>query len=289
MAQSNTETNRAPASEPIPPGCWRNRDGHYVPLSLIEDYEKLREETIRPRLEYWLWLHQEIADLKASFFADIETLEDICLEQHGVRLAGKKKGNVSLYTYDGELMVQRRYQDRSQFNESIGAAEQLIREFLADLKGDAEPEVVALINIAFERTKQGEIRRSMLVKLRTLKFKDTRWMRAMEIIAQAEEIIDSACYLAVHRRAAQREYVPVPLDIAAIKPRKHEFPVPSPREWELLQALRTAFPYFNREALKVMENHVGTPSGEQQDVKDFLAEHQAVREVLNRYFDAPEV
>lgn len=235
-------TTLTPTIEIAGKPCWENRQGHYVPLTAIEPYEILKEETISPLIEDLLWAHDVMADLKARGFEDIETLEDICFEKHGVKLAGQKKNNVSLYRYGGSAMLQRRYQDRTRFNENIAAAEEKIREFLADLKGDINADAKALIETLISRRKEGEVRRSILVQLRSLKFDDERWRDAMQIIAEAEEVIDSACYLSVHRRNEQGKYIPVPLDFAAITPKKSPAPILGRRERGLLAMLRRLRP-----------------------------------------------
>jgi hypothetical protein len=196
---------------------WEGRDGRFTPPSLVKDYDKLKEQTVKPLIQRWLELSTEVADLKANIFDEVESLLSVCADDYGVTLAGKK-GNVTLYLYDGSFFLQRRYQDRVQFDERLLAAEQLVRECLDEWAGEASDELRTLITAAFERNKEGDIRRSELVRLRKLKIDDERWQRAMGIIAEAEQIIESACYFQVQRRDNTGKYQPVPLDFAAVHP-----------------------------------------------------------------------
>ena len=198
---------------------WQDRNGRFVPISLIKEYEQLREQQIDPLIQRWIALYEEMADLKANMFDDIEDLLDICAYQYGVTLAGKK-GNISLYKFDGSYMLQRKFQNRSQFDERLLTAEQLIRSYIDELAGSASDELKVLILGAFERNKDGEIRRHELVRLRALDINDERWRNAMDIIAKAEQIIDSACYVQVHKRVASGKYEAMHLDFSAIIPKR---------------------------------------------------------------------
>lgn len=199
---------------------WKGRDGRFTPVELIKDYEKLKEQTLRPLFERWLALHTEMADLKSTLLDEVETLLSVCADQYQVKLGGDK-GNVTLYRYDGEFSLSRKFQARVRFDERILAAETLVRQCLDTWSGEAGPELRKLVMAAFERNKEGEIRRTELVRLRALDIDDTRWKEAMAIIAEAEEIIDSACYFTVNRRDPKTgKYHSLLLDFSGIQPKR---------------------------------------------------------------------
>ena len=202
------------------PGMWLGRDGRFTPETLVKEYEKKREAVIVPLIEKWTSLHAEMASLKAQMFDEVEALLEFCFEDYGVELSGKK-GNVTLYKYDGSYLIQRKFQARIQFDERIFAAEELVRECLEDWSGDARAELQTLILAAFERNKEGDIRRSELIRLRNLAIEDERWQQAMKIIAEAEQIIDSACYFQVQQRDPKTgKYNALLLDFSAIRPKR---------------------------------------------------------------------
>jgi len=204
----------------LPPArCWTNAKGHFVPVEDIPEYEQLREQALRPLVGRWLSAYLDLADLKARMYEEVEALIALCAEQHGVDLGGKK-GNVTLYLYDGSFKVERQYQNRSAFDEQINAAEALISKCLETWAGEAGPEIRALVKGAFEKNARGEIRRSEMIRLRSLKIDDDDWRKAMEIIAKAEKILDRACYISVSVRDAQGKYIPLPLDFASVRPHK---------------------------------------------------------------------
>lgn len=206
---------------PAPEGYWTDREGRAVHVEDVADYEQLREETLRPLVSRWLELYLAAADLKARLYDDIEALLATCAEEHGVSWGGKK-GNVTLYLFDGSFRVERNYQNRTSFDEQITAAEVLVRECLDSWADGARPELRQLVMAAFGRNACGEIRRAEMVRLRELRIEDERWERAMNIIAKAEKVLDRACYIVVSVRDANGKYHPLPLDMASIRAHKSQ-------------------------------------------------------------------
>jgi hypothetical protein len=200
------------------PGWWLNRNGGATHVDDVPAYERLREETLRPLLERHLELYLALADHKARLSKHLADLVDVCWQEHGVLIEGEKKKGMTLYLYDGSMCVRRVYRDRTAYDESIGAAEALVQEFLKDKTEDAGPEVRALIESAFVKNKEGDIRRSEMVRLRSHKFDDPRWTKAMQIIADAEQVLSQACYFTAFVQDASGAYQPLPLDLAAVRP-----------------------------------------------------------------------
>ena len=207
----------------IPNNLWKGRDGRFTLDSEVKDYEKLREAVLSPLFVRWMALHAELADLKAQMSEDVENLLALCADQYGVKPRGTK-GNITLYQYDGSFMLQRKIQERQRFSERLFAAEELVRQCLEDWSNDARSELKTLIMGAFERNKEGDIRRSELIRLRSLKIEDERWKQAMAIIAEAEEIVESSTYFQVFRRDSTGAYQSVLLDFSAVNP-KYKSPV----------------------------------------------------------------
>ena len=107
---------------------WVDRDGNKIHEKNIRPYEKLREEAVRGFAAEWKALNRQLALLKRRSFAGVESLIATCALEYNVTLAGKKKGACSLPTYDGSLMLQRRYNDRMRYDERIMVAESLVTE-----------------------------------------------------------------------------------------------------------------------------------------------------------------
>ena len=62
---------------------------------------------------------------------DISELEEIVAEKYQAKLGGKK-GNLTLYSFDGKYKVVRSFADRIVFNEAAKSAEALFKECVGD-------------------------------------------------------------------------------------------------------------------------------------------------------------
>ncbi|SCZ73713.1 Protein of unknown function [Photorhabdus luminescens] len=137
-------------------------------------------------------------------------------EKYGTAKGGKK-GNVTLYSYDGRFKIQRAMQDRIAFDERLQAAKELIDNCLADWTEGARPEIHALINQAFSTDKEGDINTGRVLALRRLDIDDERWQQAMVAIGEALQVIGSKSYIRVYERVGNTDqYKPISLDIAGV-------------------------------------------------------------------------
>lgn len=140
----------------IPAGYWKDARGVLTPESLVKPVDKERDALVKAIIERAKPLQQALRDFKQDTFADIQALIDLSAEQYGATIGGKK-GNVTLYSYDGRFKVQRAMQDRIAFDERIQAAKELIDACVAEWTKDARPELLAIIDRAFSTDKEGEI------------------------------------------------------------------------------------------------------------------------------------
>lgn len=130
---------------------------------------------------------------------------------------GGKKGNLTLYSFDGRYKVQRAIQDRIAFDERLQAARALIDECLADWTAEAGPELQAIVNQAFATDKEGQINTGRVLLLRRLDISDERWLRAMQAIGEAVQVVGSRSYIRIHERIGDSDqYQPISLDIAGV-------------------------------------------------------------------------
>lgn len=200
----------------VPEGYWVDAKGVMTPDSLVKDIDKLRDNLVMEIVNRALPVSDALAEFKLSGFADIAAFTDLSANQYGVSLGGKK-GNVTLYSYDGRFKVQRAMQDRIAFDERLQAAKALIDQCLADWTKDAGDEIKALINRAFSTDKEGEINTGEVLKLRRLDIDDDRWRRAMSAIGEAVQVVGSRSYLRVYKRVGDSDqYQAIPLDIAGV-------------------------------------------------------------------------
>ncbi|EFG7849477.1 DUF3164 family protein [Shigella sonnei] len=198
------------------PGFWIDAKGVLTPENIVKDIDKERDALVGELVERAAEISQLLAQFKLKAFGDIQAFIDLSAEKYGTTKGGRK-GNVTLYTYDGRFKIQRAMQDRIAFDERLQAAKTLIDECLADWTEGARPEIHAIINRAFQTEKEGEVNTGAVLALRRLDIDDPRWKNAMDAISEAIQVIGSRSYIRVYERIGDSDqYRPISLDIAGV-------------------------------------------------------------------------
>lgn len=201
----------------IPAGYWQNAQGALIPVDMVKPIDRARNDLVHELVQKANELSQLMAKFKTSAFADIAAFVDLSLEQYDTNVGGKK-GNLTLYSFDGRYKVQRAIQEHLQFDERLQAARALIDECLADWTAGAAPELKAIVANAFNTDKAGNISTSRVLGLRRLDIKDERWLKAMTAIGEAVQVVGSKAYIRVYERIGDSDmYRSIPLDIAAVQ------------------------------------------------------------------------
>ncbi|WP_036769227.1 DUF3164 family protein [Photorhabdus australis] len=210
MSTKQYTTQQAPES------YWVDVKGVLTPVSIIKAIDLERDNLVGEIVEQAITVNSALAELKLRAFADIQAFVDLSAEKYGATKGGKK-GNVTLYSYDGRFKIQRAMQDRIAFDERLQAAKSLIDACLVDWTEGARPEIHALINQAFSTDKEGDINTGRVLALRRLDIDDERWNKAMVAIGEALQVIGSKSYIRVYERVGDTDqYKPIPLDIAGV-------------------------------------------------------------------------
>lgn len=200
----------------VPEGFWQDAQGRLVPESMVKPIDQERDRLVKHLVDRASELSSELADFKAVAFGDIEAFVELSAEQYSAKVGGKK-GNVTLYSYDGRFKIQRAVQESIVFDERLQAARALIDDCLRDWTKGARPEVVTLVNDAFRTDTKGEIRTARVLALRRLEIRDERWQRAMTAIGEACQVIGSKSYIRVYERIGDSDqYKAISLDIAGV-------------------------------------------------------------------------
>jgi len=201
---------------PIPDGYRRDAQGRLVHEAQIKQIDKLRDELVTGLVERARTAHLALAKFKAAAFGEIEAFVDLSAQEYGAKIGGKK-GNVSLMSFDGKYKIQRAIQESIAFDERLQAARALIDECLQEWTADARPELATLVNDAFRVDTKGEIRTARVLALRRLEISDARWLKAMEAIGDACQVIGSKSYIRVYERIGDSDqYKAISLDIAGV-------------------------------------------------------------------------
>lgn len=198
----------------LPDGYKLDAQGRMVPISMIRPIDLARDALVQEIVTKASALEEQIATLKAGFFADIAAFVELSAEQYQVKIGGEK-GNVSLVSFDGRYKVQRAIQETLVFDERLQAAKALIDACLQRWSKGAQPEIKVLINDAFQVDKSGNINTGRVLGLRRLDISDDEWQRAMKAIGEALQVSGSRSYIRVYKRIGDSDrYQPITLDMA---------------------------------------------------------------------------
>ncbi|MCL2762212.1 MAG: DUF3164 family protein [Treponema sp.] len=192
-----------------------NSQGHQVPLDMVSDIDKLRDQTVRGIAQKAIDMRDKLAVFKQELRDDLASYLQLSAERYGKSYGGKK-GNVTLMSYDGSLMLKLAVNESIVFDERLQIAKGIIDECINRWSAGSRSEIRALVNNAFYVDKAGNINTARILGLRRLDITDPDWKRAMEAITESIQVSGSKEYLRVYARAENGEYRQVPLDVAAL-------------------------------------------------------------------------
>lgn len=204
------------ANQPIPAGYWQDASGSLIPESKIKDIDKLRHQVVTDLCHMAKQRRDGLAEFKAKAMQEVAALVATSMEQYGVKTGGEK-GNVTLTSFDGKYKLVRQMQDRLVFGEQLLAAKALIDECVQAWSKDANDNIRALVNHAFQTDKEGKINTGRVLGLRSLDIQDEAWKQAMQAIADSTKTASTTPYVRFYERdEGTGEYKAISLDVAAV-------------------------------------------------------------------------
>ncbi len=193
-----------------------DENGNQIRIENIKPIDLERDTLVKKLIDSGKQVSEALREYKSNAFADIAALIELSAEQYGAKVGGRK-GNVTLYTFDKRYKVQRAMSENIVFDERLQAAKSLIDECLHEWTANANPNLQAIVNRAFEVDKEGNISTGRVLSLRRLEITDARWVRAMQAISDSIQTIGSKAYVRLYERVGDTdEYVPIPLDVAGV-------------------------------------------------------------------------
>ncbi len=194
---------------------WKNAKGQLIPENLVKEMDKERDELVRDLISNALEVQNKIKGFKKQTFDDIGAFVQLSAEKYNANLGGRK-GNITLFSYDGKYKVQIAIAEHIRFDERIHAAKALIDECIHDWATGAKPELSALIDNAFQVDKEGNLSTSRILSLRHVEIDDERWKSAMQAISDSIQVVGSKDYVRFYQRDKNGKYNPISLDIAGV-------------------------------------------------------------------------
>lgn len=203
-------------TQTIPDGYMQDAQGRLVPESLVKPIDKARDQLVQELINKAVAVKSTLMEFKKATFADIAAFVDLSLEQYDTKLGGKK-GNVTLFSFDGKYKVQFAVSENIQFDERLQAAKSLIDECITEWSQGSSPEIQVLVQDAFKTDSEGNLNHGRILGLRRLDITDERWKRAMQAIGESVQVVGSKQYVRFYQRRNETDqYDPIALDMAAL-------------------------------------------------------------------------
>ena len=200
----------------VPAGYLQDAQGRLVPESLVKPIDKARDHLVQELINKAVAVRNALVEFKTHTFADIAAFVELSLEQYDTKLGGKK-GNVTLFSFDGKYKVQFAVSENIQFDERLQAAKALIDECIIEWNQGASPQIQIMVQDAFKTDSEGNLSHGRILGLRRLDIKDERWQRAMLAIGESVQVVGSKQYVRFYeRRAETDQYDAIALDMAAL-------------------------------------------------------------------------
>lgn len=199
-----------------PEGYRKDPRGRLIPESTIRPIDKMRDELVQEIFKKAQLVHADLVAFKGGAFADLNAFIAQSAEEYSVTLGGKK-GNVTLFSYDGRFKIQVATSESIVFDERLQAAKALVDECIREWSADSRPELQVLVQDAFRTDQEGNLNTGRVLGLRRLDIKHERWAMAMKAIGESVQVVGSKQYLRFYERVGETDrYDPLSLDIAKI-------------------------------------------------------------------------
>ncbi|MDA0698075.1 MAG: DUF3164 family protein [Proteobacteria bacterium] len=194
---------------------WTNAQGYLVPIDKIKPIDKERNDLVLSIVDKARKQQEELRKFKNKTFADIAAFVQLSAEQYEVVIGGKK-GNITLFSFDGKYKIVRQIQDNIKFDERLQAAKALIDQCINTWIEDSNDNIRMLINDAFSVDKEGKISTGKVLGLRRMDIKDPQWLKAMDAISDSIIVVDSKAYVRIYERDDNGKYQPISLDFSNV-------------------------------------------------------------------------
>lgn len=190
--------------------------GNLIPVSNIKEIDLLRDELVQSIFANIMPKVDALKLEKVQAIGDVRAFVDLSAEKYDVKPS--KKGNITLYSFDGKLRVTVAMADVPAFDERLQAAKALIDECLNEWTADSRQELKTIVQQAFDVNKEGKISVSKVLSLRRLEIQDEKWQRAIQALTDSVHTQATREYIRLHQRNDETgEYVLVSSDSGGVK------------------------------------------------------------------------
>lgn len=200
----------------VPAGYMQDRAGRLVPVELVKPRDLICNDLVLDLAAEAADLSRRLREFKARAHVEVAAFVELSAGEYGVKMGGTK-GNVTLFSYDGSLKVQRAYQESVRFDERLLAAKALIDDCVLRWSEGANQNIRKLVEHAFQTDREGHVSTSRVLGLRRLDISDPDWRNAMDAISDAMQVVDSKGYIRLYERQGNADaWRAIPLNVTEV-------------------------------------------------------------------------
>ena len=119
-------------NDEIPKGYMKNAEGALMPINKVKPAHIQEDKTVRRLIDQAKAVSAQLAKFKTDAMGDAQAFRAMIADQYGATKGGAK-GNMTLRSYDGEMMVQVQVSETIDFGVELQAAKELIDAGITDL------------------------------------------------------------------------------------------------------------------------------------------------------------
>ncbi|MBF0333182.1 MAG: DUF3164 family protein [Alphaproteobacteria bacterium] len=195
----------------------RDARGNLIHRKNVRAQDLLMDEMVKKIIAYAQDLSSELARFEAHTHADLAAFSALLAQEYDAQPAAGRKGNRSLTSFDGTMMIKVAVADRVILGPELQIARDLLDEMIKERAEGADQFLVTLVNQAFRFDKEGKVDTAAILALRRLEVADRRWPDVTRAIDDAIRVIGSKTYLRFYTRPTpDASWTMVPLDLAAV-------------------------------------------------------------------------
>lgn len=198
-------------------GRIEDEHGSLVRVDKIKSHDLTRDQLVREIAKDCAVISDELQSLKTKLANKIQLFVEDMFANHN-RKVGGKKGNVTLFSYDKSLKVERTQQERETTNEHILVAKQMVDDCIKSWAKGAKKDLQALVQKYFRTDGKGSYSVQDLKKLMRMKIgqDDPVWQAAMKALANSIEQSHTETYYRAYYRTESGGYESIPLNITDV-------------------------------------------------------------------------
>lgn len=197
----------------IPNGYMEDSKGRLIPVEKVQPIDLERDQLVKQVIADAKAVSKSITELKKDTMDELDAFLKNAAKNYKTKFGGKK-GNLTLYSFDGRFKITHTVSDRITFDERLQIAKQLVDECISKWSKGSNENIKLLVNDAFYVDKQGKINKEKILGLRRLKIRDSKWKQAMQAIDDSIQVVDSKPYIRCYERTEAGDYKQINLDMA---------------------------------------------------------------------------